>query len=255
MGKQALQEWDSKMHSHHDAVSHEMQNFESSAGSAVSLKKASASALKRFFASRSIALGLLIGMLLFSPFKARTAAQEDQPNFHVVISLVQLNVAVTDSKGKYITGIHPQDFVITEDGIQEKIATFAEGNEPTQTLAGSARPPQDPTDLLASAATGANVFVLFDTSNYMYRGFVFAQDAIAEFVRSLDSTDRVAFYSYSRDFSRGALLTSDRMAVLRGVRATVAGDDAALYDSLLLTLEDASQFTGRKVIVVFSNGP
>ena len=40
---------------------------------------------------------------------------------------------------------------------------------------------------------GANVFILFDTSNYMYRGFVFAQDAIAEFVRSLDGPDRVAF--------------------------------------------------------------
>jgi hypothetical protein len=51
---------------------------------------------------------------------------------------------------------------------------------------------------------GANVFILFDTSNYMYRGFVFAQDAIAEFVRSLDGPDRVAFYSYSRDLSRGA---------------------------------------------------
>ena len=57
---------------------------------------------------------------------------------------------------------------------------------------------------------GANVFILFDTSNYMYRGFVFAQDAIAEFVRSLDDPDRVAFYSYSRDLSRATTLTPDR---------------------------------------------
>jgi Ca-activated chloride channel homolog len=71
---------------------------------------------------------------------------------------------------------------------------------------------------------GANVFLLFDTSNYMYRGFVFAQDAISDFVRSLESADKVAFYSYSRDLSRPAPLTPDREAVLRGVRATVAGD-------------------------------
>ena len=102
---------------------------------------------------------------------------------------------------------------------------------------------------------GANVFILFDTSNYMYRGFVFAQDAIAEFVRSLDNPDRVAFYSYSRDLSRATTLTPDRNQVLRGVRTTVAGDDAALYNALLMTLKDAGQNTGRKVVVVFSNGP
>jgi VWFA-related protein len=89
----------------------------------------------------------------------------------------------------------------------------------------------------------------------MYRGFVFAQDAIADFVRSLETADRVAFYSYSRDLSRAAPLTSDRSHVLRGVRTTVAGDDAALYNCLLLTVKDAAQYTGRKVVVVFSNGP
>jgi VWFA-related protein len=35
----------------------------------------------------------------------------------------------------------------------------------------------------------------------------------------------------------------------------VAGDDAALYNSLLLTVKDAAPLTGRKAIVVFSNGP
>lgn len=103
--------------------------------------------------------------------------------------------------------------------------------------------------------SGANVFILFDTSNYMYRGFAIAQDAIAEFVRSLDSPEKVAFYSYSRNLSRGAVLTADRSQVLQGVRSTTAGDDPALYNALLLTLKDAGQYSGRKVVVVFSNGP
>ncbi len=41
--------------------------------------------------------------------------------------------------------------------------------------------------------SGANVFILFDTSNYMYRGFVFAQDAIADFVRSLEDANKLRF--------------------------------------------------------------
>jgi nucleoside-diphosphate-sugar epimerase len=49
---------------------------------------------------------------------------------------------------------------------------------------------------------GTNVFVLFDTSNYMYRGFVYASDAIADFVRGLDKSDSVAVYTFSRNLSR-----------------------------------------------------
>jgi Ca-activated chloride channel homolog len=197
-------------------------------------------------------------------------AQKEEPHIRVIVDLVQLNVAVTDSKGNYITGLHPQDFQVSEDGIAQKLATFAEGNEPTHRVTDvpppdgklAAVPREDPSlPAEASGATlgtlvaGANVFILFDTSNYMYRGFVFAQDAIADFVRSLESADKVAFYSYSRNLSRAAALTPDRSQVLRGVRTTVAGDDAALYNCLLLTIKDAAQYTGRKVVVVFSNGP
>ncbi|MGB6902026.1 MAG: VWA domain-containing protein, partial [Acidobacteriaceae bacterium] len=106
-----------------------------------------------------------------------------------------------------------------------------------------------------SRLAGASVFVLFDTSDYMYRGFVFAQDAIGGFVRSMEEANKIAFYSYSRNLSRATPLTTDRTAVMQGVRSTVAGDDAALYNCLLLTVRDAAQLRGRKAIVVFSNGP
>jgi Ca-activated chloride channel homolog len=200
-------------------------------------------------------------------------AQKDDTHIRVVVNMVQLNVAVTDNNGNYITGLRPQDFLVVEDGIPQKLATFAEGNEPTRRLLnladsqaennGLVTPASQKESLLSNDApqslgsliAGANVFILFDTSNYMYKGFVFAQDAIAEFVRSLDTADKIAFYSYSRDLSRSARLTADRSQVIRAVRTTVAGDDAALYNTLLLTVKDAAQLSGRKVIVVFSNGP
>jgi len=195
---------------------------------------------------------------------------QDNPDIHVVVNMVQLNVAVTDKNGDYITGLHPNDFAILEDGILEKPATFAEGDEPARRVGDlgqtdasalpspdqSSRPSEDTSaQSFAAQISGANVFVLFDTSDYMYRGFVFAQDAISDFIRSLGTADQVAFYSYSRDLSRASALTSDRSQLLRAVRSTVAGDQAALYNALLLTLKDAAQRRGRKVVVVFSNGP
>ncbi|HEY4382823.1 MAG TPA: VWA domain-containing protein [Acidobacteriaceae bacterium] len=194
------------------------------------------------------------------------AAQDEGASpIHVNVVLVQLSVAVTDRKGNYISGLHPEDFSILEDNIPEKTATFEEGNEPIRTLTSGARGDDSPFSSSGSGSAddkglgphiaGANVFILFDTSNYMYPGFVFAQDAIADFVRSLEGVNKVALYSYSRNLSRVAGLTPDRSEVLRGVRNTVAGDDAALYNSLLLTVKDAAPLTGRKAIVVFSNGP
>ncbi len=211
---------------------------------------------------------LLVG--LFISTGAWTAAQDDQTSIRVTVNLVQLNVAVTDHKGNYVTGLGPEDFAITEDKIPEKIATFEAGTESARPAGDQAQdnkpadqPSQENTQAsavstpLATATrlSDANVFILFDTSNYMYRTFAFAQDAIAGFVRSLQTSNKLAFYSYSRDLSRAAPLTDDRAAVMRAVRGTVAGDRAALYNCLLLTVKDAARITGRKVIVVFSNGP
>ncbi|HZR28133.1 MAG TPA: VWA domain-containing protein, partial [Terriglobales bacterium] len=195
---------------------------------------------------------LLLALVILGTLPAGTKAQNvgDEGNFRVVVDLVQLNVAVTDRDGNYVTGLTPKDFKITEDGIPQKIATFAEGNQPARSLGALAGPETyssnvnsagvSSEDTLGSLIAGANVYILFDTSNYMYRGFVYAQDAIADFVRSLDRPDQVAFYSYSRDLARQTPLTSERLPVLRGVRSTVAGDDAALYDALLITINDAS---------------
>ena len=66
-------------------------------------------------------------------------AQEDTGDNSVirkVVEMVQLNVAVTDKKGNYVTGLSPADFVIVEDRIPQKIATFEEGTGAPQNLEG-----------------------------------------------------------------------------------------------------------------------
>src|SRR5438477_3666889 len=138
--------------------------------------------------------------LLMIGFGSKTVSTQDyRPDIHVIVNMVQLNVAVTDKKGNYVTGLRPEDFVISEDGIAEKIATFGEGNGPTRRMVegsgnansqpespvessrelarndmpGTASPrndlvhndsPADP-EPLNSLVAGSNVFVLFDTSN------------------------------------------------------------------------------------------
>ena len=191
-------------------------------------------------------------------------AQDTQrPTFRVKVDMVVHSFQVTDSKNHYINGLKPKDFRIYEDGILQKIATFAEGASTPVAIAddGTTKPLLDarkdtmPGLDTPDALTGTNVFVLFDTSNFMYRGFVYAEDAIADFVRGLDRSDSVAVYTFSRNLSRAASLTRDHGEAITGLRSSVAGDDTALYNALLLTLRDAAKVPGRKVVIVFSNGP
>jgi VWFA-related protein len=197
--------------------------------------------------------GLLIGQ------------EANRPTFRVKVDMVVLGFTVTDNKERYVNGLKPSDFRILEDGIVQKLNTFAEGNKPVMQILedGSLRPlataggeeAKAGPDVRSDAFVGTNVFVLFDTSNYMYRGFVYASDAIADFVRGLDRADSVAVYTFSRNLNRASDLTRDRNDAILGLRKAVAGDDAALYNGLLLTLRDAAKVPGRKVIIVFSNGP
>src|SRR2546421_4867038 len=73
--------------------------------------------LKRF-----LMLFLVISAGTLSPV-AQESRQKQQV-FRVDVDLVQVNVAVTDGHGNYLTGLKPSNFVVTEDGIAEKIATF-----------------------------------------------------------------------------------------------------------------------------------
>jgi len=189
------------------------------------------------------------------------AVAQDRPTFRVKVDMVVLSFTITDSKGHYINGLQPKDFRILEDGIPQKLATFTEGNKPPVDVLpdGSTRPipisEAGKAEGRSDAFVGTNVFVLFDTSNYMYRGFVYASDAIADFIRGLDRADSVAVYSYSRNLTRIAPLGKERNGAVAGLRNAVAGDDSALYNCLLLTLRDAARVPGRKVVIVFSNGP
>jgi len=88
----------------------------------------------------------------------------------------------------------------------------------------------------------------------MYKGFVYAEDAItiscAVWMRRFGGGLHL-----QPELSRAASLTREKSDAIAGLRKSVAGDDTALYNALLLTLRDAAKVPGRKVVIVFSNGP
>src|SRR6516165_11484147 len=68
-------------------------------------------------------------LLCSSGNQSYNAAQDDPMHLRVNVVLVQLNVAITDDKGNYVTGLRPEDFTVTEDKIPQKVSTFEESSE------------------------------------------------------------------------------------------------------------------------------
>ncbi len=97
------------------------------------------------FAMLSMAVLILLSGLAVWVAAGQSSAQDNGGNvIRVVVAMVQLNVAVTDMKGNYVTGLRPSDFIISEDGIPQNVATFEEGNEGPQNVSAAALPAPEP---------------------------------------------------------------------------------------------------------------
>jgi Ca-activated chloride channel family protein len=182
---------------------------------------------RRIVFAAALALAILIGI---------SGQEQKLPRYRANVHLVSLTFSVADSKGNPVTGIQPEDVRILEDGIPQKLSSFQVWGGGRET-------------------GGSSVFVLFDTSNHMYRWFPYVYDSISDFVRKLNPPDAVAIYTFSRNLLRVAPLTSDHALARAGLTNAMAGDDSALFNALLLTLRDAERVEGRRAVVVFSNGP
>src|SRR5437763_2876809 len=93
-------------------------------------------------------------------------AQEKLPTFKVKVDMVVLSFQVQDSKNHYINGLKHTDFRIYEDGILQRVATFAEGAKAPLAIAedGSTHPLLEgrkdlPGMERPDAFVGTNVFV------------------------------------------------------------------------------------------------
>jgi Ca-activated chloride channel family protein len=173
-----------------------------------------------------------------------SAQQPGGPVFRVDVNLVVLTFNVLDQSNHLVQGLDLNNFKVIEDGIPQKPAFFTEGSRPAVRAGGV---PDQP--------AGTSVFVLLDVSSRMYDTFARVCDAVADFGRALDPADSIAIYTFSRNMWRTAPLSKNTRAVRTSLGNVVAGDETALYDALLLTLRDAAAVPGRKIVVVFSNGP
>ena len=142
----------------------------------------------------------------------------------------------------------PSDFVMTEDGIPRKSRRLRKATKATRrppkrrpqtsgpAPAGSAAPARHATVRRGrrdSAPSGWRQRLHPVRHQQLHVPRLRLRPGRHRGLRALPGPPRpVAFYSYSRDFSRAASLTADRMpGPARRARTTITGDDSALYNA------------------------
>jgi len=156
--------------------------------------------------------------------------------FRTGIDLVALNVVVTDSAERFVTGLASSDFAVFEDGVQQDLSFFGASSVPL------------------------DLAILLDTSASMSDKLQIAQQAAIGFVSTLRRADRVSIIDI-KDATRVLFPMGDDMAAARdAILATTARGGTALYNGTYLALKEMTRLrrangdVRRQAIVVLSDG-
>lgn len=159
--------------------------------------------------------------------------KEEQTNvFRMDTDLVSIDVQVTDQKGAlYGAKLTPEDFIVYEDGVRQKISNFAATEVPF------------------------NLVLLLDTSGSTRDELSLMQQAARRFLHELRSQDRVAILQFNQQVELIKDLTADRRKLEKALGELSGGSGTAFYDALQLAADEILRKTeGRKAIIALTDG-
>jgi Ca-activated chloride channel homolog len=170
--------------------------------------------------------------------KARTQNPSQNPKdekaevIRVDTDLVSIEVEVTDQNGvRYTPKLKPEDFVVYEDGVPQKISNFSTTEVPF------------------------NLVLLLDTSGSTRDELDLMQKAARRFLNELRPADRVAIIQFNQDVELIKDLTADRAQLEKALGGLTGGSGTSFYDALQLSLDEVfRKVGGRKAIVALTDG-
>jgi VWFA-related protein len=158
-------------------------------------------------------------------------ADQAQPEFSARVTEVEVYATVTGKDGRPITGLQAEDFVLLEDNVRQEVTTFLGGDFPAAVALAIDR---------SFSMQGAPLNV--------------ARTAGRVFVASLKPEDRVMLISISGNVEVLSPLSRDREPLLQALGSLDAWSSTSLHDALIQSLDLLEGESGRRAIVVLSDG-
>jgi Ca-activated chloride channel family protein len=159
-------------------------------------------------------------------------AQDGQPPvFRGGAESVAVYATVLNRYGEMVVNLRRDDFVVEDDGSPQPLTVFVNGLQPI-------------------TAT-----ILMDRSASMTLNLDLARNAAEQFVVRMLPGDRASVGTFSNRVDLGTDYTGDRDALLEGLNGSLHyGNPTKLWDALDETITAMAPLTGRRVILLMTDG-
>jgi Ca-activated chloride channel homolog len=165
---------------------------------------------------------------------AATAAAPAQRTFRAGVDLVHFSVVVTDNKGQPIAGLKEEDFEILEEQKPQTIKFFSAG---------------DPVEELP-----LHLGLMLDMSGSMELDIKDVRTAIVKFLNAMDRAADITLVDFDTEVRVARYGPNDFPRLIERIRMRKPGGWTALYDAIATYLNGASEQTGQKVLVMYTDG-
>ncbi len=146
------------------------------------------------------------------------------------VDVIQVTAVVTDSGGRFVRDLKETDFQIYEDDKPQKTTLFAAENIPLELVAA------------------------IDISSSMGDALPSVKQAAKQFLAGLQPADQVTVLGFNENLFTLARRSTDQPARERAVDLMEPWGGTALYDVILRSIALLGRQSGRRAIVLFSDG-
>ena len=159
-------------------------------------------------------------------------AEEPETTFKIDVKLVNVFVTVTDGRGAPVANLQKENFVLQEDGKEQKIAIFDK-----------------------ESALPLSIALAVDTSLSTRKDLPLELASARKFAHTIvRPQDGLAVYKFSEEVSLMVPFTSDLKKIDAAIDKMHNGAATALYDAIYLGSHALGRRQGRKVMVVITDG-
>jgi Ca-activated chloride channel family protein len=168
----------------------------------------------------------------WSPVPRNPAPAQSSATISVNVKLVNVFASVVDADGAPYAALQKEDFLIYEDGIEQKLSVFER-----------------------ESGLPLSIAMALDTSMSTRKDLPLEIASARKFAHTLlRPVDFISLYQFSTYVSQALPYTNDERRLDDALKHLHTGAATALYDAIFLSAQSLQRRQGRKIIVLITDG-
>ena len=188
----------------------------------------------RFLVSAALAGVFAVAAAPWAPDGSTGPLAAGQFSYKTGVDIAAFTVTVVNRSGEPVQHLKIDDFDVSEDGIAQEIRYFSSG--------------------ATEDAAPLHVGLMFDISESMERDLAFSRNAAIRFLNTFPKAADFTFVEFSDEVRAARFDQTQFPRLVERIRRSRAKGRTALYDALSVYLGSAFDQTGRKVLVIYTDG-